>query len=95
MKRLILGLALAGCGGGEGNGDLHAVVTCERTDVQPTVRCERACAAITLMDGERCFASNPKAPDTTIECVAGTFEFEGVVGCCMNNTEELLFWECE
>lgn len=91
---------LAGCGDDGSSTDPHDLIDCNRTDVAVTTECERACAEkpATTLTGT-CTATNPSDSDPRScpgQFVSGReFEFDGLIGCCLDAGNTFAFYECE
>lgn len=91
MRKLLLLLALTGCG--EDEAALHGFVQCDR-DARPAVaECEPPCVGVPEETEPGCRATHPDFPEAEFNCF-GSFEVDGVLGCCFE-TNSVLFVECE
>jgi hypothetical protein len=84
-KRLLIAVALAGCGGGVSGEDPHARATCTAAqgadfDGMP---CERGCTTDAKVNGPACTASFVRDGATVAHDCSATLDFEGTRGCCV------------
>lgn len=97
IKRLLILVALTGCGGGE-----DEFVDC----TQGSGRCEPECSPFPAFDpnAPSCIGHNEAAENgvTEIDCAGGVAEVDGRIGCCVPTVEgedpndDVVRWfECE
>jgi hypothetical protein len=107
MRTILLMAALAiGACGGSGDpkpdgGTNHDELACNASDWAPVavgVTCERACVTKPTNYGsgsDTCFATTPAIGGDIQQCDRGTFDADGVRGCCKAASDVTRFWVCQ
>jgi hypothetical protein len=94
VRAFALILVLSACSD-DGPGDIHAFADCDAAWVRNGwTECERACVSSTIALNAMGTACTARTSVGMASC-SKTFVFEGVTGCCISNSPQMLFGECD